>query len=144
MFDSLLAEYQSRSWLSSDEIRYVKGSNDPKGCVSKMLRDRMIETDGLDPDILKAASYLGSILFNSWTQEARMAHKSTLRLSSFSEIRSSIIMWRHYAGQHSGFCLEYDLETLTTDDATRRFLFPAIYSTELFDATPYSECSGQH
>jgi hypothetical protein len=139
MFDSLLTEYESRKWLNSEEISNIRLSSDPRECASRMLRERKIDADGLDPEVLNVASRLGSLCFSSWSEQASVAHKSTLRLSSFSETHESIIMWSHYAGQHSGYCLEYDLQALTSDNLTRRFLFPVVYSNDLFDATPYCE-----
>jgi hypothetical protein len=33
------------------------------------------------------------------------------KLCSFSECNDSILMWSHYAKDHKGFCVEYDLTT---------------------------------
>ena len=35
--------------------------------------------------------------------------KELLRVACFSEINDSILMWSHYAQNHKGFCIEYDL-----------------------------------
>ncbi len=34
--------------------------------------------------------------------------KSVLQVTCFSEVNDSILMWSHYAQNHSGFCIEYD------------------------------------
>jgi hypothetical protein len=46
-------------------------------------------------------------------------------------------MWGHYADDHKGFCIEYDLEQLAPEDAMLRNLYPVIYSKDLYDMTPY-------
>jgi len=48
-------------------------------------------------------------------------------------------MWSHYAQNHQGFCVEYDLEALPPDHPFRRGLYPVIYSRQLYDLTPYAE-----
>lgn len=35
-----------------------------------------------------------------------------LQVCCFSSIKDSILMWSHYAKDHSGFCIEYDLDNL--------------------------------
>ena len=62
---------------------------------------------------------------------------SSFKLCSFSERKDSMLMWAHYAGYHQGFCIEYDLENIPILDFRRRFLYPTIYSDEMFDATEH-------
>ena len=57
------------------------------------------------------------------------------KLCSFSERNDSIVMWAHYASDHKGFCIEYDLEKIPCTDYRRRLLYPVIYSEQIFDAT---------
>lgn len=38
------------------------------------------------------------------------------RVSCFSEINDSILMWSYYADNHKGICLEFDLSKLNEDD----------------------------
>lgn len=55
--------------------------------------------------------------------------KKTIGVSCFSELKDSLLMWSHYANNHSGFCVEYNiLETI------RKLAFtpvPVIYSNEI-------------
>ena len=37
-------------------------------------------------------------------------------LKCFSEDKNNVLMWSHYTGESKGFCLEYDLSLLETDD----------------------------
>lgn len=61
----------------------------------------------------------------------------SFRVCSFSERNDSMLMWAHYAKYHEGFCIEYDLENLLYGDYRRRFLYPVIYSDDIFDATNF-------
>ena len=55
-------------------------------------------------------------------------------------MRDSILMWGHYARDHKGFCIEYDVDS-SFDEIRRRMLCPVVYSNELFDATKYFEAA---
>ena len=65
------------------------------------------------------------------------SHQSSLKICSFSATAESIIMWSHYADQHRGFCVEYDLQSLPAENLFVRMMYPVIYSEKLFDATRY-------
>ena len=61
------------------------------------------------------------------------------KVCSFSAVSDSILMWSHYADNHRGFCLEYDVRNLGSDHPFRRFLYPVFYSELLYDLTPWAE-----
>jgi hypothetical protein len=63
--------------------------------------------------------------------------RKNMKVCSFSAANDSLLMWGHYAHDHKGFCIEYDLEALPTADKTRRNLYPVIYSKYLYDMTPH-------
>lgn len=48
-------------------------------------------------------------------------------------------MWSHYADNHQGFRLEYDLESLEANHPFRKYLYPVIYSSQLYDLTPWAK-----
>ena len=55
-------------------------------------------------------------------------HKATLGVACFTESDDSLLMWAHYASDHRGVCLEYDM-----GDINKRKSFhpmPVIYSNE--------------
>ncbi len=60
---------------------------------------------------------------------------------SFSEINDSILMWSHYGGYHSGFCIEYNFKQLGENHELTRMMQPIIYKDKLFDIAPYIEDS---
>jgi hypothetical protein len=62
---------------------------------------------------------------------------NSFKLCSFSERNDSVLMWAHYASNHQGFCVEYDLEKIPHKDFRRRFMYPVIYDDKMFDATEH-------
>jgi hypothetical protein len=45
-------------------------------------------------------------------------------------------MWSHYANQHHGCCIEFDVRRLFIPDGVG-FLLPVVYKDKLFDVTKY-------
>lgn len=56
------------------------------------------------------------------------------RVACFSEKNDSMLMWSHYADEHKGFVLGYDLRTDFNKEA-QDYLYPVIYSNKRYDAT---------
>jgi len=65
--------------------------------------------------------------------------RKMVKLCSFSAIKDSLLMWGHYADNHRGFCLEYDLEALNADHSFRKNLYPVVYSHQLYGLRQYAE-----
>lgn len=59
--------------------------------------------------------------------------KSQFRIACFTENNDSPLMWAHYADNHRGFCMEYDLTKLP--EGYRCSILPVIYSNSRYDAT---------
>jgi hypothetical protein len=73
------------------------------------------------------------------TVEFLQALRTIAQVCSFSGVHDSILMWSHYADQHKGFCVEYDLSKFVPGDAFLKNLYPVIYLNELADLTPWAE-----
>ncbi|SIQ57206.1 Protein of unknown function [Bacillus cereus] len=65
-----------------------------------------------------------------------MFQKGTL-ISCFSEVNDSILMWSHYATNHTGFCIEYNFKKVGIENPLTRLLQPVIYKDEMFDIAGY-------
>ena len=59
-----------------------------------------------------------------------------LKISCFSERNDSLLMWSHYANEHKGICIEYDL---AERDIIRPFLSPVYYSDQIFKISTFDE-----
>lgn len=68
------------------------------------------------------------------------------QIACFSEKKSSMLMWSHYADNHRGFVLEYDLRKMAfparpvipqadSDAVYAAMLFPVVYSERRYNAT---------
>ena len=63
--------------------------------------------------------------------------KSGFSIVCLSKVPTSILMWSHYSKSHTGFCIEYDFSSISSDDPRKRFCFPVYYRQKLTDATRY-------
>lgn len=69
-------------------------------------------------------------------RELNALTKRNLSICCFSETRDSVLMWSHYADQHHGCCLEFEVCHLFLPDGVGPFL-PVLYTDEPFDVTAY-------
>ena len=65
-------------------------------------------------------------------EEYRNKIKSSLKITCFSECNDSLLMWSHYASNHTGVCLEYNFKALDISDLRKRLMYPVLYSTSIF------------
>jgi len=59
---------------------------------------------------------------------------STTCASCFSEVYDSILMWSHYAENHEGFCIEYNLY----DVLWNHMVYPVLYSDKILNPLWFS------
>ncbi len=52
----------------------------------------------------------GRIVLEEAIEKARELLRKKLGICCFTEIRDNILMWAHYAKQHTGFCLEFNVD----------------------------------
>ncbi len=62
-----------------------------------------------------------------WKQILTESNKS-IKICSFSEVNHSLLLWSHYADQHKGICIEYDL---LNEEELRAFIQPVLYQDEI-------------
>ena len=74
--------------------------------------------------------------------------QNTLKFACFSDTITSANMWGHYASSSTGFSIGYNFRGFPCVDSvgegnsespTRCELFPIIYQSKRYDATPYAE-----
>jgi len=63
--------------------------------------------------------------------------RRSLSILSLSEEPASDLMWSHYSSSHTGFLIEYDMNSLLPSDIRRRFCFPVFYTHKIRDITRY-------
>lgn len=77
-------------------------------------------------DLTSASEEIEKIVRNT-NLHSPQSVQSQVKVSSLSERVDSILMWAHYAESNQGFCVEYDINTLTK---YRENLFPVVYTDE--------------
>ena len=65
------------------------------------------------------------------------AIKKGYKVCSLSERVDSMLMWSHYARNHTGFVMEYDFNSLPLSDVRSRSLWPVIYDDKLFGVSKF-------
>jgi hypothetical protein len=64
------------------------------------------------------------------TNEEQKQFEGSAYLKCFSQSKDNLLMWAHYAEQHHGFCVEYDLALLERDCKLFDYIFPVVYTPE--------------
>lgn len=65
-------------------------------------------------------------------------NKRYFTISCFTETISSVIMWSHYANNHKGFALEYNMKPILSNRIPNISIYPVIYDNKRFDGTEYT------
>jgi len=128
-------------WLSSPD-KY----NDPYDCEF-MLSDANVEAEahkrleknftGANPALLAIGKSKASQVVTEKLSEVKK-WKQLCKVCCFNEDPSSMLMWGHYADNHRGFCIEYDLECPKAAQF-RHKLYPVVYSDKPYDLTPWAK-----
>lgn len=64
--------------------------------------------------------------------------RQRLRVSSFTTRLDSMLMWSHYASQHQGFVVQYDIEELPEHLAS--VFYPVLYSSQRVTSSRVFDC----
>jgi Protein of unknown function (DUF2971) len=131
-----------RALLSDAQIAEVKANAQPLETLVRIVleNEKNIPADKI-PDFIKALVSADEHVGRPMLEGARKIIQERTVLCSFSEVPNSIIMWGHYADCHRGLCIEYDINGFEPDDPRRQFMWPVIYSNDLFDATKYIQAA---
>jgi hypothetical protein len=136
---SLKALQTNQIWMASPDTL-----NDPYDCSFKIVEEQAAAgfARSAFPSHTRAqkAAELRKIsipdyIFSAVESLRLMRH--TTKICSFSAVHDSLLMWSHYAEDHAGLCIEYDIEPIDPQHHLRRHLFPVIYSKELHDLTEH-------
>ena len=107
--------------LTPEEINRLTKGKDPYAEYLLICKSRDTHIRDTAEDFLnKILHRVGEIIDES---------NDNIRVSCFSEFNDSLLMWPHYADQHKGICMEYDL---LDDDSFRPYLHPIGYSDRVF------------
>jgi hypothetical protein len=139
LVDNFVSTFKLQDVISKDQVENAKNTPEPLKAIAGCLPNLSDQASGGNP---KRMAEFCSVTLPQLVGDAlsivRQWRKVT-KLSSFSAISDSLLMWSHYAENHHGFCLEYDLEGLEEKHPFRKYLYPVIYSNRLYDLTSWAE-----
>lgn len=138
---TLLKEFLKNYGLDDPDgeeaIKQAEASDDPFGFLMSHIAAKLSAKPEYHPTTI---TVFDQALVRAQIEDA-IAYlnqvRATTKICSFCETNDNLLMWSHYAVDHKGFCLEYDLAPLEADHPMRKNLFPVIYSPDLYDMTPF-------
>lgn len=124
--------------IPADEIEKLRTAPNPMRQISRKVleSDPNISKDKIPEMLNDLEAAIHHIM--APTHSRLLEHvRSSIKICSFAATMAPITMWSHYADQHKGFCVEYNMAKMPAGDIRRRMLFPVIYKASLFDCTKY-------
>ena len=67
-------------------------------------------------------------------QDSEAISSEEYKIFCLSEVNDSVLMWAHYAENHTGVCIEYNFSLLPDTHPSKQFLYPVHYSGSLLNA----------
>jgi hypothetical protein len=140
---STMTQFASHYGLSDEEATVaienaLNSDRDPLIVLGETIASMRGQTPGSSPSNM--AHFSSEHVFPQMVRNTVAGireFRKAMKLCSFSEANDSILMWGHYAQNHKGFCVEYDIEPLPPEHALRRNLYPVLYSPHLYDMTQF-------
>lgn len=125
-----------KSILSAEAIEDAIKSDDPVMEIARkvLASDPEVKAENIDSmldDLRRAQEHVMAPHMERLVASVREG----IKMCSFCATNEPILMWSHYANNHQGFCMDYDVKSLP--DMVKRMLFPVIYDASMFDCTKY-------
>lgn len=127
---NIFAEVNIRNFSADELNKMVKDIRTYDVIIENLLSEKKITKEEVE-DFERR--YLGVIEQSINNEDI----KKNFKVSCFAEECNLLLMWSHYAENHTGFCIEYDIDSLLIDSPITKSLYPIIYTNELFDTTEY-------
>lgn len=125
-------------FLTEVEINKLKQSAKPTRCLAHLMHQKM-EGKLSEEQFFQFLSSNTKKNVEQMVTEFNRVLKAGYKVCSLSERKDSMLMWSHYAKEHSGFAMEYDFSELPNENILTRMLWPVIYDDKLFDASEFFE-----
>lgn len=115
--------------LSNDDIKFIVTNSDPTKAYHEICKRKNII---LNISIEKQQE----VIEKRWSEIIEETNHY-IKVCSFSEINNSLLLWSHYADEHKGICIEYDIANEPSE--IRAFLLPMIYSDSIYKVGLFEE-----
>jgi hypothetical protein len=108
--------------------------HDRVAALDELLTAAVVEQLGEDKRHAAAGFFRESLLKHSADATGRFSRswQRELKIACFTEVPDSTVLWSHYAKDHTGFCVEYDLASLDAEDPRQLLIFPVVYAPKRF------------
>lgn len=152
MLPEKLYRYRSCSTLNIDafdkDLIYAVTAdkfNDPYDTLmkydtknSESFKKQILSCQNINAEVLEPfCKYIEAVYKKPYIELSDIIKKVST-VACFSETIQSVTMWSHYADNHEGFALEYDLRFIPTEGAAKGYyLFPVVYDDRRFEATDF-------
>ena len=134
--NSVIAEHSLSAAFSEADIRSIVDSSDPIATFGALLLREEGSLAGIDPKaLLDGLSFVRRKQLKDLEEAIFEMPRRALLVCCFAASGAVPALWAHYAGNSSGFCIEYDVARLPPDDIRLRLLLPVIYGRAPADAT---------
>lgn len=127
--------------VSIEEVKSVVGNLSLKEILElyyyyySPYKDEPRKVPGLVDEFLRDTGEL----YDNYVAAISKIHQEAVYVSCFSEDAVSMLMWSHYANNHTGMCIEYDFNEMDMRDEALWGLHPVFYSESLLDLNVYSD-----
>lgn len=149
-FDINQIKNAAKTILSSESIsqlkQYLELGNDFPESIMQVLpngsaeyyKEKVLTADfkALEPSIEEYRNRILTLIDLYFPMLAKFS-KRYVTIACFCETVRSITMWSHYANNHQGFALEYNMRPSLFSKPTNWGLYPVIYDEERYDASSY-------
>ena len=122
--------------VTAEQIESAKRSRNPLKTIVGCIRDSFSAGGELKLKVEFSSTRTPGVVKDTIDRVQQL--RKLTKACSFSEINNSLLMWGHYADNHRGFCLEYNLEGLGADHRLRETLYPVVYTNQLYDLTRWA------
>jgi len=142
--EKLIAYHGLKKAVSNRQLQLARESSEPletlAECISKSRKfntNNPAQIISLQKPISRVSSASSSLANGKWNEIQSWIQ--LMYTCSFSTVPDSILMWSHYADNHKGICIEYDLNGVGADHPFRKCIFPVIYSDKPYNLNPWIE-----
>lgn len=123
--------------IADGDIESIIISDNPMYDFVKLIAQFDSNLNGKEDEFAKILSEQTLNVIKEMFSKFKTSFQNGYLIVCFSELKDEVLMWSHYAKDHTGFCIEYNFRELGLFNVQSRMLNPVIYTDELFDATQY-------
>lgn len=111
--EALIRKFNPLIKMTKVDINRIRYADDAIAAMNVVLGQHGIPVNNVDEALIELAKHEASNLI-----------RDQYKMICFSENLTSILMWSHYAQKHTGYCLEY----MINSETLHKIIYPVVYS----------------